>query len=153
MVLSITSGDLASGEGLTFGSLTFVADGVGRFDINPPSFFPDRTIFFGSLTFVIDRYGDLRLRVPPPQRGAGVIPSEPVSPTPPASDLEDDYLPSTNLAAEARILASRSECCIDLTTTHQPTLVRIWTPWCATTASTTASPKIALGTAMSQTAT
>ena len=91
MVLSIMSGNLPPGESLTFGSLTFVTDGAGWFYIKPPSF-PGRTTFFGSLRFVIDRYGDLRLRVPPPYLAVGVLPSEPMSPIPPASGFWDDDL-------------------------------------------------------------
>ena len=81
------SGNLPPGESLTFGSLTFITDGTGWFDTKPP-FFPGSTIFFGSLRFVIDRYGDLRLRVPPPYLAVGVLPSEPISPIPPASGLK-----------------------------------------------------------------
>ena len=109
------SGNLPPGESLTFGSLTFVTDGAGWFYIKPPSF-PGHTTFFGSRRFVIDRYGDLRLRVPPPYLAVGVLPSETMSPIPPASGLKGRRPRIDKPRGRSSYPALSSKSCIDLTT-------------------------------------
>lgn len=113
---SIMPSDFTPGQSFTFGSLTFVADGAGRLDINPPPA-PARTIFFGTLAFVVDRYGDHRLCVPPPHRAASAASTEP-APATPASDPQDDDISSPIPQIEARITAARPGRCTDSTTTH-----------------------------------
>ena len=56
-------GIFPSGESLTFGSLMFTADEVGRFDINPPSH-PAHLIYVGVVAFIVNSHADLHVCLP-----------------------------------------------------------------------------------------
>ena len=114
---SLTFGGLPPGERLTFGSLTFTADGAGPVDINPPAH-PDRTIYIGTVAFITNDHGDLRMCLPPIQHIAQTHPSSTTPSSPPASSSEEGGI-TTAWVVPARASGARRYS--NLARFHQPT--------------------------------